>query len=106
MVDGETQTLEEDRSDQNVSMTVMITKNGKAAQCRYDCPFLSKIAFDSVSELVFSLRSKRRFRKAHMEAARWVMKTNCEPQSEVLNCRVFCASSKSHLLNHSCTSVP
>ena len=33
-------------------------------------------------------------------------KTSFEPQSEVLNCRVFGISSRSHLLNHSCTSVP
>ena len=40
MADDETQTLDEGRSDQNVQMRILITKNGKAALCRYDCPFL------------------------------------------------------------------
>ena len=41
-VDDETQTLEEGRSDQNVPMKTMITKNGTAAHCSNDCPFLLK----------------------------------------------------------------
>ena len=70
MVDDETQTLKECRSDLNVPMRVMITKNGKAAHCKRRLSIPFEIAFDSVSVLVFSLRSKRRFRKAHLEAAR------------------------------------
>ena len=42
MIDDEKQTLEEGRCDPNVQMRVMITKNGKAAHCRDDCPFLLK----------------------------------------------------------------
>ena len=42
MVDDETQTLEEDRSDQTTPSRLLITKNGKAAHCRNDCPFLLK----------------------------------------------------------------
>ena len=44
-------------------------------------PVPLEIVFNSDSELVFSLRSKRRFRKAHLEAARWVMRTSFETQS-------------------------
>ena len=69
MVDDETQTLAEGKRDPAVPI-VVITKNGRAANCRNDCPFLFQIVFNSDSELVFSLRSKRRFRKAHLEAAR------------------------------------
>ena len=72
MIDDETQTLEEGRCDPNVPIRVMITKNGKASHCRDDCPLL----LNSVSELVFSWRSKRRFRKAELEAARWDMRTS------------------------------
>ena len=58
----------------------MITKHGKAAlQKRLTIP--CEITRDSVSELVFSLRSKRRFRKARLEAARWVVRTTFGPQS-------------------------
>ena len=39
MVDDETQTFEEGRSDQTIPSRVLITKNGKAAHCRNDCPF-------------------------------------------------------------------
>ena len=42
MVDDETQTVEEGRSDQTTLSRVLITKNGKAAHCRNDCPFLLK----------------------------------------------------------------
>ena len=42
MVDDETQTLEEGRSDQNIPSRILITKNGKAAHCRDDCPSLLK----------------------------------------------------------------
>ena len=42
MVDDETQTLEEGRSDQTIPNRILITKNGKAAHCRDDCPFLLK----------------------------------------------------------------
>ena len=81
MVDDETQTLEEGKRDPEIPMRVMMTKNGRAAHCRNDCPILFEIVFNSDSELVFSLRSKRCFRKAHLEAARWVMRTSFEPQS-------------------------
>ena len=62
-------------------MRVLITKNGRAAHCRNDCPFLLKSYSIQTLSWVFSLRSKRRFRKAHLEAARWVMRTSFEPQS-------------------------
>ena len=39
MVDDETQTLEEGKRDPAIPMKVMITKNGRAAHCRNDCPF-------------------------------------------------------------------
>ena len=81
MVDDETQTLEEGERDPEVPMRVMITKNGRAAHCRNDCPFFFEVVFNSDSELVFSLRSKRRYGNAHLEAARWVMRTSFEPQS-------------------------
>ena len=42
MIVSSSQTLEEGRSDQNVPVNVTITKNGKAAHCRNDCPFLLK----------------------------------------------------------------
>ena len=42
MVDDETQTLEEGKRDPAIPMKVMITKNGRAAHCRNDCPFLLK----------------------------------------------------------------
>ena len=70
MVDDETQTLEEGKRDPEIQTRATITKNGKAAHCGNDCPFLCEIVFNSDSELVFSLRSKQRFRKAHLEAAR------------------------------------
>ena len=40
MVDDETQTLEEGKRDPEIPMKVLITKNGRAAHCRNDCPFL------------------------------------------------------------------
>ena len=43
MVDDETQTLEEGKSDQTIPSRVLITKTGKAAQCRNDCPLLLKL---------------------------------------------------------------
>ena len=74
----------------------MITKHGKAA-LQKRLPIPCEITRDSVSELVFSLRSKRRFRKARLEAARWVMRTT-------FALRVFCINFQSHsFLFHSCT---
>ena len=70
MVDDEAQTLEEGKRDPKIQMEVLITKNGRAAHCRNGCPFFFDIVFNSDSELVFSLRSKRRFGKAHLEASR------------------------------------
>ena len=80
-VDDGTQTLEEGRFDQDIPLGVMITKHGKAVHCRNDCPIPFEIVFDSISELVFLLRSKQRFRKAIMEAAHWVMRTSFELQN-------------------------
>ena len=48
-------------------------------QKRLPIPFY--IVFNSDSQLVFSLRSKQRFRKAHLEAARWVLRTSFARQS-------------------------
>ena len=42
MVDDETQTLDEGTPDPAIPMKVMITKNGRAAHCRNDFPFLLK----------------------------------------------------------------
>ena len=42
MVDDETQTLEEGKSDQIFPSRILITKNGKAAHCRDDSPLLLK----------------------------------------------------------------
>ena len=53
----------------------MITNHGKAARRRNDRAFILKTR-DSVSELVFSLQSKRRFGKESLEAAHWVMRTS------------------------------
>ena len=40
IVDDEAQTLEEGRSEEIIPSKVLITKKGKAAHCRNDCPFL------------------------------------------------------------------
>ena len=80
-VDSGTQKLEEGRCSQDVLARIMVTKRGKAAHCTNECPFLFEISRDSVCELVFSLRSTRRFRKARLEAAHWVIRTSFEPQS-------------------------
>ena len=40
MVDDETQTLEEGKRDPEIPTRATITKNGRAAHCRNDCPFL------------------------------------------------------------------
>ena len=42
MFDDETQTLEEGKRDPEIPMRVTITKNGRTAHCRNDCPFLLK----------------------------------------------------------------
>ena len=81
MVDDETQTLEEGKRDPEILIRVMITKSGRAAKLQKRLPIPFEIVFNSDNELVFSLRSKRRFTKAHLEAARWVMRTSFEPQS-------------------------
>ena len=77
-IDRGTHALEEGNYSQDVPTRIMVTKHGKAAHCRNDCPFF---VCDSVAELVFSLRSKRRFRKTRLEAAHWVVITSFEPQS-------------------------
>ena len=41
MVDDE-QTLEDGKRDAEIPMRVMVTKHGKAAHCRNDCPILLK----------------------------------------------------------------
>ena len=41
-IDNGTQTLEEDRCSQDVSVRLMVAKHGKAAHCRNDCSFLLK----------------------------------------------------------------
>ena len=64
MVDDETQTLDEGTPEPAIPMKVMITKNGRAAHCRKRLPIPFEIVFNSDSELVFSLRSKRRFQKS------------------------------------------
>ena len=87
-IDSGTQTLEEERCSQDVPTRIMVTKHGKAAHCTNDCPFLFEISCDSVSELVFSLRSKRRFGKARKEAAHWVMRTRFHPESVLCQFRV------------------
>ena len=75
----------------------MITKHGKSAQRRSDCPSFFESTRDPISVLVFSLRSKRRFTKARLEAAQWVMRTIFEAQS-------FCDSLQARrFLFHSCT---
>ena len=55
MVDDETQNVEEGKCDPEIPMRVMITKNGRAAHCRNDCPFLVKSFSIQTPELVFSL---------------------------------------------------
>ena len=49
MVDDETQTLGEGKRDPEIPKRVVITKNGRAAHCRNDCPFLFEIVFNSDS---------------------------------------------------------
>ena len=49
IVDDETQTLKEGKSDPEIPMNVMITKNGRAAHRRNDCPFPFEIVFNSDS---------------------------------------------------------
>ena len=97
-VSNGTQTLEEGERVQDISTRVMITKHGKSAQRRSDCPsFFFENTRDPISVLVFSLRFKRRFAKARLEAAQWVMRTSFEPQS-------ICESLQApRLLFHSCT---
>ena len=88
-IDSGTQNLEEGRCSQDALTRIMVAKHGKAARMPISC--------DSVCELVFSLRSKRRFRKARIEAARWVVATSFEPQSVLFQFPV------SQILVHICT---
>ena len=78
-IDSGTQRLEEGRCSQKC------TYENHGHETRKDprtaetiAPLLLK---SHVSELVLSLRSKRRFRKARLEAAHWVLRTSVEPQS-------------------------
>ena len=91
-----TQALGEGGCAQDIPTRVMITKHGKAAHCRCDCPFFFESTCNPISELVFSSRFKRRFRKACLAAQR-VMRTSSEPQG-------VCISLQSHsFFFHSCT---
>ena len=68
---------------------------GSALQVWLPIPFESTC--NPITELVFSLRSKRRFGRARLEEAHWVMRTSFEPQS------VRCISQPHRFLFHSCT---
>ena len=58
--------------------------HGKAPHCRCGCLFFhNEITHDPISDLVFSLRSKRRFGEARVEAAHWFMRTSFGLQSGV-----------------------
>ena len=98
-IDSGTQTLEEGRCSQDVPTRIMVTKHGKAAHRRNDCPFfLRSHVIQSLSWCsVFSLRSKSRFGKARLEAAHWVLRTSVEPQSVLYQFPV------SQIPAHSCT---
>ena len=75
----------------------MVTKHGKAAHCRNDCPFLLKSRV--IQSLGWCSHCDRNDagEKARLEAAQWVVRTSFEPP------RVFCISSQSHrFLFHSC----
>ena len=54
-------------------------RQGRALQKRLTIHF--ETTHDPISGLVFSLRSKRRFGKARLEASHWVMRTSFETQS-------------------------
>ena len=79
MVDDETQTLEEGKRDPEMPMRAMVTKNGRAAHCRNDCPFL--LQSYSIQILRWCSHFDPSDVLAHLEAARWVMRTSFEPQS-------------------------
>ena len=88
MVDDETQTLEEGRSDQTTPSRVLITKNGKAAHCRNDCPLLLKsYSIQSLSWCSHcdpsNVLEKRTWSGALGHENKFKF------QNEVLNCRVF-----------------
>ena len=80
-IDSGTQTLEEGRCAQDIPTRIMITKHGKAAHCRPDCPFLLKPHVIQSLSWCSRCDPKQRFGKARLEAAHWVMSTNFEPQS-------------------------
>ena len=47
VVDDETQTLEEGKRDPEIPMRVMVTRKGRAAHCRNDCPFFQTLSWCS-----------------------------------------------------------
>ena len=79
--DTGTQTLEEGRCAQDIPSRIMITARPRIADAV--AFFHIEITHDPISDLVFSLRSKRRFGEARVEAAHWVMRTSFGPQSVV-----------------------
>ena len=81
MVDDETQILEGGTWDPEIPMRVMITKNGRAAHCRNDCPFLLRSYSIQTMSWCSHCDPSDTLEKAHLEAARWVMRTSIEPQS-------------------------
>ena len=79
-MDSGTQTLKEGRCAQNIPTNIMITKHGQGRAWKKRLPMPLEITRSPISELAFSLRPKRRFRKARLEAAHWNMRTSFEPR--------------------------
>ena len=90
-----TQTLDEDFEHCH---TNILPRNGLAVHCRQDCPVFFEDTRGQKSEVVFSLRSKRRFVKA-LEGGGHI-----GIREQVLNLGVFptSCSTVEHLF-HSCT---
>ena len=80
--DTVTKTLEEGRCAQDIPSRIMITARPRIAEA--NALFHIEITHDPISDFVFfSLRSKRRFGEARVEAAHWVMRTSFGSQSVV-----------------------
>ena len=64
----------------DIPTNIVITKHGQGRAWKKRLPMPLEITRSPISELAFSLRPKRRFRKARLEAAHWNMRTSFEPR--------------------------
>ena len=87
-----------DTGTQNSARGKCVTLQGKAVHCRSALSIPLESTRMTISELVFSQRSKGRFGKARLVAAHWVVRTSFEPQSVLCPFPVF-----HRFLFHSCT---